>query len=120
MELLLSLSVPKSTKAPIFPAPPPELFSFTNHFGTVYSLSLSLSIFMSTSLPCFISHANRPTGEQAYGVYWRPRGQHEGQKCPTLLYVYGGPHVQLVVNSYTLTVQFKRYQVREPVYHDGR
>jgi hypothetical protein len=44
-------------------------------------------------------------------VYWRPRGQHEGQKCPTLLYVYGGPHVQLVVNSYTLTVQFKRYQV---------
>lgn len=82
VELLLSLSVPKSTKAPIFPAPPPELFSFTNHFG-----------------------------EQAYGVYWRPRGQHEGQKCPTLLYVYGGPHVQLVVNSYTLTVQFKRYQL---------
>ena len=46
-------------------------------------------------------------------MYWRPRGRHEGQKCPTLLYVYGGPHVQLVVNSYALTVQFKRYQVRE-------
>ena len=33
VQSLLSLYVPKQTKIPIFPAPPPELFSFTNHFG---------------------------------------------------------------------------------------
>ena len=50
-------------------------------------------------------------------MYWRPHSQKESKQYPTLLYVYGGPHVQLVVNSYALTVQYKRYQVKMPNHH---
>jgi len=49
----------------------PELFSFKNSIG--------LTI---------------------HGALFKPRNFQKGKKYPTLLYVYGGPHVQLVVNDY--------------------
>ena len=35
-----------------------------------------------------------------YGMIYYPNNYVVGQKYPTVLYVYGGPHVQLVSNSY--------------------
>jgi len=78
---LLDIEIPQAVKQPIFPALPPEPFSFTNS-----------------------------TGEKAHGVFFRPTNFEEGRRYPTILYVYGGPHVQLVVNSYSLTQMHKRWQ----------
>ena len=50
-------------------------------------------------------------GDTSYGIYYTPIHMEPNKKYPTLLYVYGGPHVQLVTNSYTLTVQHKRWQL---------
>ncbi len=35
-----------------------------------------------------------------YGMYYKPHLHEEGQKHPTVLFVYGGPQVQLVTNAY--------------------
>lgn len=50
---------------------PPELFSYTSKCG-------------------FLMH----------GMFYRPHNQQPGVKYPTVLFVYGGPHVQLVSNSF--------------------
>ncbi|XP_031560126.1 dipeptidyl peptidase 9-like [Actinia tenebrosa] len=39
-------------------------------------------------------------GHQAYGLICKPLNFDPGEKYPTILYVYGGPQVQLVTNSY--------------------
>ncbi|KAL4216453.1 dipeptidylpeptidase [Mactra antiquata] len=40
------------------------------------------------------------SGMTMYGMYYRPYGYQPGVKYPTVLFVYGGPHVQLVTNSF--------------------
>ncbi len=35
-----------------------------------------------------------------YGMYYKPHLHEDGQKHPTVLFVYGGPQVQLVTNAY--------------------
>ncbi|XP_078490764.1 dipeptidyl peptidase 9-like isoform X2 [Ciona intestinalis] len=50
---------------------PPQLFSFTNS-----------------------------SGDQIHGLYHEPNNLDVSKKYPTVLYVYGGPHVQLVTNSF--------------------
>ncbi|CAK8694929.1 dipeptidyl peptidase 9-like [Clavelina lepadiformis] len=50
---------------------PPELFSFTNS-----------------------------SGDLIHGIYYKPRDIIPEKKYPTVLFVYGGPHVQLVSNSF--------------------
>lgn len=35
-----------------------------------------------------------------HGMIYKPFNYVECEKYPTLLYVYGGPHVQLVTNTY--------------------
>lgn len=39
-------------------------------------------------------------GYTMHGMYYRPHNQESGRKYPTVLFVYGGPHVQLVTNSF--------------------
>lgn len=34
-----------------------------------------------------------------YGMVYKPHNYVMGKKYPTVLYVYGGPQVQLIVNS---------------------
>nr|CAB3239881.1 dipeptidyl peptidase 8-like [Phallusia mammillata] len=50
---------------------PPDLFSFTNS-----------------------------NGDTLHGLYHKPRNMEPDKKYPTVLYIYGGPHVQLVTNSF--------------------
>lgn len=57
-----------------FEIEPPELFNFKN------------------------SH-----GETLYGCYYKPRNFDPSRKYPTILKVYGGPHVQYVSNDYKMT-----------------
>ncbi|KAM9795723.1 dipeptidyl peptidase 9-like isoform 1-T1 [Syngnathus typhle] len=40
------------------------------------------------------------SGFQLYGLLYKPHGLVPGRKYPTVIYVYGGPQVQLVNNSY--------------------
>ena len=40
------------------------------------------------------------SGYTIHGMYYRPHDQEPGRKYPTVLFVYGGPHVQLVTNSF--------------------
>jgi len=79
---LIEIEVPRPTSQLPFPANPPELFSFTNS-----------------------------TDETAYGIYFLPPAFDPSKRYPTLLYVYGGPHVQLITNSYSITQSHKRYQM---------
>ena len=34
-------------------------------------------------------------GETLYGSIMKPTTLQPGEKCPTILYVYGGPHIQV-------------------------
>ncbi|KAK6184810.1 hypothetical protein SNE40_007192 [Patella caerulea] len=40
------------------------------------------------------------SGNKMYGMYYKPHNYEVGKKYPTVLYVYGGPQVQLVTNSF--------------------
>lgn len=40
------------------------------------------------------------SGFTMYGMYYKPHNYQSGVKYPTVLFVYGGPHVQLVSNSF--------------------
>jgi len=46
-------------------------------------------------------------GETLYGAIWRPPALEPGTRYPALVEVYGGPHVQLVANSWGLTVDLR-------------
>lgn len=39
-------------------------------------------------------------GCQLHGMYYEPHNMEPGVKYPTVLFVYGGPQVQLVNNSF--------------------
>ncbi|KAL3885529.1 hypothetical protein ACJMK2_025581 [Sinanodonta woodiana] len=39
-------------------------------------------------------------GHIVHGMYYRPHNQEHGRRYPTVLFVYGGPQVQLVTNSF--------------------
>lgn len=51
-----------------------------------------------------------PDNCKLYGMIYKPFNYVEGEKYPTLLYVYGGPHVQLVTNTYKVN-KFSRLNV---------
>ncbi|KAL6054462.1 Dipeptidyl peptidase 9 [Balamuthia mandrillaris] len=76
------IPIDKSEKEPLFVAHPPNRFAFANSIG-----------------------------ETSYGFYWPPANWEPAKKYPVLLYVYGGPHVQLVTNNYMWTIRHKRYQL---------
>uniref|UniRef100_H2Z5L9 Peptidase S9 prolyl oligopeptidase catalytic domain-containing protein n=1 Tax=Ciona savignyi TaxID=51511 RepID=H2Z5L9_CIOSA len=39
-------------------------------------------------------------GDKIHGLYHKPSNMEAGRRYPTVLYIYGGPHVQLVTNSF--------------------
>lgn len=53
---------------------------------------------------------NTEDGCLLYGMIYYPNDFKPGQRYPTVLYIYGGPHVQLVSNSYK-QVKFMRLNI---------
>lgn len=51
-------------------------------------------------VPPEIFHFHTRAGVQLYGMVYRPHALQPGKKHPTVLFVYGGPQVQLVNNSF--------------------
>ena len=40
------------------------------------------------------------SGFKMYGMLYRPHDMEPGRRYPTLMFVYGGPQVQLVTNAH--------------------
>ena len=51
-------------------------------------------------------------GETLHGALYRPPAHFGKGPFPTIVYVYGGPHVQLVTNSWTMTVTMRPQWLR--------
>ncbi len=59
--------------------------------------------------PQLVAFPNRD-GVTLQGAYYAPRSQALGKKAPLVVVVYGGPHVQLVADSWGLTADlFSQY-----------
>lgn len=54
----------------------------------------------SVSSPLLFSYDSQRSGRRQYGLFYAPTNATPGKKCPTVLFVYGGPQVQLVTNSF--------------------
>ncbi len=50
--------------------------------------------------PELFSYTNSATGDDMYGLLYRPHSPDPNRPHPTVLFVYGGPQIQLVTNSY--------------------
>ncbi|XP_022085596.1 dipeptidyl peptidase 9-like [Acanthaster planci] len=50
--------------------------------------------------PELFSYTSAATGEAMYGLLYRPHSTDPSRPHPTVLFVYGGPQIQLVTNSY--------------------
>ena len=51
-------------------------------------------------------------GETLYGALYRPPAHYGSGPFPTIVYVYGGPHVQLVTNGWNMTVAMRPQYLR--------
>ena len=51
------------------------------------------------------------SGDTVYGIIFKPRSLDEGKplKYPTVLTIYGGPEVQLVTNSFKVSLLSTSY-----------
>jgi dipeptidyl-peptidase 9 len=58
----------------------------------------------------FSFHTNDADKCKLYGLFYKPFNYVEGNKYPTLLYVYGGPCAQMVTNEYK-TNRFSRFNI---------
>ena len=54
------------------------------------------------SPPVLTEFKNR-TGTTLYGAYYAPKAKAMGAKAPLIVIVYGGPHVQTVINAWSMT-----------------
>jgi dipeptidyl-peptidase-4 len=61
--------------------------------------------------PELVTLQNRQ-GTTLYGALFRPPARFGPGPYPTLIYVYGGPHAQLVTNAWTLTVNMRVQYLR--------
>lgn len=50
--------------------------------------------------PKLFYYDSKRSGQRQYGLFYEPIVATPGEKCPTVLFVYGGPQVQLVTNSF--------------------
>ncbi len=62
--------------------------------------SVKINDFEKTLKPPQIFKFQSSDGCSIYGMIYLPANYTPNVKYPTVLYVYGGPHVQLVSNSY--------------------
>lgn len=60
-------------------------------------------------MPPQLFESKSSTGEVLHGVWYQPPNYDPAQRYPTILYVYGGPHVQLVSNSFKMTSAFLKF-----------
>ena len=81
----------RSDRVTILPFP---LLDSNGNTGVVF-----LAIAEDYRPPVLFNYKNS-SGDTMYGMYYKPHHHEEGQKHPTVLFVYGGPKVQLVTNSY--------------------
>ncbi|XP_033105730.1 dipeptidyl peptidase 9-like [Anneissia japonica] len=66
---------------------------------TVGPLLQSTALGISYIPPELVSYKNS-AGDEVFGLVYKPHNFEPGRKYPTVLFVYGGPQVQLVTNSY--------------------
>ncbi|XP_059172956.1 dipeptidyl peptidase 9-like [Physella acuta] len=83
--------------------PQSSIFKIIHKSSTVRSLQMGLlcpkiDTFGYTP-PTLFNYVSR-AGHVAYGLYFLPRGWEQGKRYPTVLFVYGGPQVQMVNNSF--------------------
>lgn len=50
--------------------------------------------------PELFSYQSSRSGREQFGLYYAPVDVQPDRKYPTVLFIYGGPHVQLVTNSF--------------------
>ena len=74
-------------------------FQWAENCETIVNFLLYAAITEDYHPPVLFNY-NNSVGETMYGMYYKPHDHEEGQKHPTVLFVYGGPKVQLVTNSY--------------------
>ncbi|XP_047133219.1 dipeptidyl peptidase 9 isoform X3 [Hydra vulgaris] len=70
----------------------PQLIERMTLLGYSHAVTLNKMFFLA---PGFLNYL----GYDIYGMLYKPMSCREGEKYPTMLYVYGGPCVQLVSNS---------------------
>ncbi|EGC31989.1 hypothetical protein DICPUDRAFT_57365 [Dictyostelium purpureum] len=78
---------------------------FISNSGVEESESSSVEKIGSFKVPEIFSFVNS-RGIKVYGQYTKPTNFDPSKKHPTVLYVYGGPHVQLVRNTYSYIRQY--------------
>ncbi|MDR3635158.1 MAG: S9 family peptidase [Isosphaeraceae bacterium] len=54
-------------------------------------------------VPPELTHFKNRAGTTLYGAFYAPRGRAQGERRPLVVIVYGGPHVQRVVDNWELT-----------------
>lgn len=76
---------------------PPQLFSFTSKHGELRRFLLGFDddgLLMKTT---YLSISTQ--GHTVHGMMFQAAPQYSGPR-PTILYIYGGPHVQVVADEY--------------------
>jgi dipeptidyl aminopeptidase/acylaminoacyl peptidase len=58
--------------------------------------------------PQIFSFVSTRHGQRIYGCVYRPPAFDPARKYPVLVDVYGGPHVQQITDSYSLTFRMSR------------
>ncbi|CAH1788869.1 unnamed protein product [Owenia fusiformis] len=71
-----------------------------NHIASPVSSLLDLPEDSNGYKPGELFSCPSKSGDTFYGMVYKPHNYIPGEKYPTVLYVYGGPHTQLVTNSY--------------------
>lgn len=61
--------------------------------------------------PELVSLPNR-AGVKLYGILYRPEAKFGSGPYPTIVMVYGGPHAQMVTNSWTVTARMRLQYLR--------
>uniref|UniRef100_H9GKV8 Dipeptidyl peptidase 9 n=1 Tax=Anolis carolinensis TaxID=28377 RepID=H9GKV8_ANOCA len=78
---------------------PSEVVRLTT-LGFSHSCSLSQVCCPADYIPPEIFHFRTQSDVELYGMVYKPHDLQPGKKHPTVLFVYGGPQVQLVNNSF--------------------
>ena len=66
--------------------------------------------------PPELVNVQSPTGEVLHGAVYRPDRSYGDGPYPTLIYVYGWPHAQLVTRGWGLTASLRPQYLRERGY----
>ncbi|CAL1543451.1 unnamed protein product [Lymnaea stagnalis] len=86
-------------------SPPQSTIYKIVHDGSGHVRSLQLGLLtpkidtFGYTPPSLFQYPSR-AGHISYGLYFLPRGCEPGKRYPTVLFVYGGPQVQMVNNSF--------------------